>query len=529
MPNPTQCPNCGIAIRPGTKHCKSCGARNLDEPRKPPPPQSSGWGDLDLDRRPSGPLSGQTSSGAPRQPAQQANTAVRPTMSAEPGAEAPSRPQMPGGDLFGGRILDDQLVGDPLDGPALELEVEKPKRRPRKTSREVRKQPEQSPEQIAARKKQEQIRQIGGYGEKPAKPIGYPLYALRVLWRQYRLNTEVKERQSGKQQPNQEMNRALKSAGQAMNKRPELAGREPFAEKIRAIGAADRTRDELKAGRNQTRASRIEQMKQTARDIQQNQQKVEPLRGEETRLLEELRQRRGVLEEIQANDRRAEEEHHALVKNAIGEPDPGWQAQVDNERKQRQSEIAAAQSEVDESNRQLQTVRRKLTEIGSEVDALNQKRKTFAETRARDEQEFESRTREVQKSREAALVELGRLGMEQKLENVADRDFEAARRALSTIEEIDREIELRRKALPTYEKRPFRTGLALLAVGLALLIALYAGLSALLHEEEPYEFEYLESEGTNKASTRLSTLYPAGPSSPRQRSCLDRAPGRAVR
>ncbi len=402
---------------------------------------------------------------------------------------------MPGDDPFGGGILDDPLAGELQEGPALELEAEGPKKRSRKKAApRDRKEPEQSPEEIAARKKRKQIRQIGGYGEVPAKPIEYPLYALRVLWRQYRLRAEVKERESRKQQPTEEMTRALKAAGEAMSGRPELARREPFAEKVRAVGAADRDLDELKSGREQTRASTVEQMKETARAIEETQQKAAPLRGEESRLLEELRQHQGILQELRAKDRQTEEEHRALVQNMIGEPDSGWQASVENEREKRRTEIAAAQSEIDERNQQLQTLRGKLAEIRSEVDALNEKRKSFAEIRAQDEQKFDNRAGEVQQSREAALVELGRLGMERKLQNVADHDFETARRALSTIEEIDREIQLRREALPTYQKRPFQAGLGLLAVGLALLIALYSGLSALLHEEEPYEWEYLERE-----------------------------------
>ena len=401
---------------------------------------------------------------------------------------------MPGENLIGGGMLDDPSAGDLLEGPVLELEVDRPEKRSRKASRAGGKKPEQSPEETAAKKKQAQLRQISGYGEMPAKPIGYPFYALRVLWRQYRLRSELKELDRRRQQPNEEMTRALKAAGEAMYVKQELAGREPFGEKIRAVGAADHDLDELKSGREQARASTVEQMKETVRAVEETQQKAAPLRGEENRLLEELRQNQAILQELRAKDRKTEEEHSALVQNTIGKPDAGWQAAVESEREKRRSEIAAAQSEVDERDRQLQTVRGKLVDIRSEVDALNERRKSFAEIRAQDEQKFESRAGEVQKSREAALVELGRLGMEQRLPGVADCDFERGRRALAVLAEIDRNRQLRREALPTYQKRPFRAGLGLLAAALALLIALYSGISALRQEEEPYQWEYLEKE-----------------------------------
>ena len=202
-------------------------------------------------------------------------------------------------------------------------------------------------------------------------------------------------------------------------------------------------------------------------------------------------QRQETLSQLQETNRKTEAEHRALSQNMPTAPDAGWMASVETERKERQGRIAAAQSEVDTVNRQLQEVRGKLAAIKTEVDSLNEQRKALAGARAQDEQAFESRSGEIQQSRAASLAELGRLGMENRLTNVADHDFESAHRALEALEKTNAEIDLRKEALKGYQPRPFHGGLGMLAVALVLLFALYSGLSALFHEEEPYEWDYL--------------------------------------
>jgi hypothetical protein len=545
MSKPAHCPNCGIPIRPGAKHCDGCGALWEEEIRKPEA-SSSKWGDLDLGSKPEGAPGGQERADA-RPSGQQANIANLPTMMAEPGAGPPgapfpasrpgppvlspagliavkptaepdasrlqapppavsapapgegraarqARPEMLGeGSL--GRLLEDPLQEDALEGPGLELELERPRKKARRAARAAEKEAvEESPEAAQARKKAELLRQIGGYGVAPTKLFEYPLYALRVLWRQYRLRSEVKALNSRKQQPSQEMNRALRAAGEAMYNMRSPAELQAYGERIRAIDAADRNLSDLKSGREKARVSSVEQMKETTRLIQEAQRRAEPLRSEESRLLQELGRRQEVMSQLKEMDRKAEDEHRALGQSMTGVPDAGWMASVEGERRERRGKMAEAQSEIDATERQLREVREKLAGIKAEVDSLSEQRKAFAGMRAQDERQFETRSGEIQQSREASLVELGRLGMEQKLENVADLDFESARKALSVIGDVDREIELRRQALETYQPRPFHAGLGLLAAALALLIALYAGLSALFHEDEPYQWEYLEKE-----------------------------------
>jgi hypothetical protein len=544
MSDKAHCPNCGISIRPGANHCESCGALWSEEERKPTS-SAPQWGDLDLGKKAGG-APAEPPQGAGPSPGRQAFIANLPTMMAEPGAGLPAapppakrpgpavpspaglvagkplvasdpppvqapppaavrpsplpaepprraRPEMPGEGPTG-RLLEDPLQEDLLEGPALELELEKPKKRVRRAAGAKAKPSEASPEETEARKRAELLQKLGGYGVAPTKTIEFPLYALRVLWRQYRLRSEIKALNGRKQEPSDEMNRALRAAGQAMYDKRNMAELQAYGDRIRAIDSADRDLSDLQSGREKARASSVEKMKETAQAIQEAQEKAEPFRVEENRLLQELRQRQEALSRLQEMNRKAEEEHRALSQSMSGIPDAGWMASVESERKERQGKIAEAQSEVDATNRQLEEVRGKLAAIRSEVDSLNEQRKVFAGMREQDERLFESKSGEIQQSRQAALVELGRLGMEQSLANVADRDFASARKAASTMEEIDREIELRQEALKQYQPRPFHAGLALLAAALVLLVALYAGLSALFHEEEPYEWEYLEKE-----------------------------------
>jgi chromosome segregation ATPase len=257
-----------------------------------------------------------------------------------------------------------------------------------------------------------------------------------------------------------------------------------YRDQIQAIADAERTIQELCESHQQVRASSVELMQDVMQTIKDVQLRTEPIRVEESKLLEELSQVEKVRQKHEGIIAQAEAEHRALMQNTASKPDPSFVAAFDRERKKRQEKLDIVIDKINNINNRLDRVRARLQEAKQEIDSLHQQRKSLHTDRARNEQQHEKRSGDAQNTYERAQAALGECGLIDDLKEIAQREITKARSAKETLEKIEQQTALYEKAKGSYDRSAFTRGLYLAGALTGLVIVALIAVSHLVPDSE---------------------------------------------
>ncbi|MBN1653008.1 MAG: hypothetical protein JXA30_04455 [Deltaproteobacteria bacterium] len=375
-------------------------------------------------------------------------------------------------DPLGGFSTDDVVLQLDTDATRQELKARSEKEKARRAVAEAR---ENEDRKVAA---------IARYGDTPANLFSAIVYAARVLWRRYRLRLDVRRLRDAREQARDHLHQSLCAVGEVMYNRGDSREMQPYRDQIQAITNARQTIQELRTSHQQVRASSVEMMQDVMQAIKDVQLRTEPLRVEESRLLEELGQYEKSRQSQQQLIEKAELEHKALMQNAAAKPDPSFLAAVDRERGKRQEKLDSVMDKIRGVNDQLERVRSRLQEAKQQIDSFHQQRKSLHMDRARDERQHELKSSDAQSAYERAKATLGERGLIDDLGQIAKTEIDKARSAKQNLQEIEQQVILYEKAKAAYDSRAFLRGSWLLGALIALVMVAFIGLSFLMPNHE---------------------------------------------
>jgi DNA repair exonuclease SbcCD ATPase subunit len=216
---------------------------------------------------------------------------------------------------------------------------------------------------------------------------------------------------------------------------------------------------------------------QTIKDVQL---RTEPLRVEESKLLEELRQVEQVRQKHEGVIAQADAEHRALLQNAGSKPDPSFVAAYNRERQKRQAKLDVVIEKINGINNKIDGVRARLQEAKQEIDALHEQRKSLHTDRARNEQQHEKASGDAQDAFERAQSDLGECALIDDLREIAQREIAKARSAKEALAKIEQQTALYEKAKGSFDRSAFTRGLYILGAITGLVIVALVAVSHLV-------------------------------------------------
>lgn len=470
----SRCTNCGAEIINGMTTCAHCGTgygigpgSMVEEPN---------WGGLDLNTQKEKFTESEQVLALDVDP----NSGKATQSTAGAGSPQSSShtvdPMGMSGSAMGG-VLDDPLGGFEVGGPSLQVDLEL---RNRELIEKRAKEEEERKALLKREKEEQRIRELGKFGSVPTNLLSTSIYALRVLWRKYKLRMALKDIQIKYDRAEKNLDKMLAAVGETMYNQRDSQLMQPFQDRVQKITDAKINIKNIQEDYKKARVSSVELMKDVMQSIKDTQLKAEPLRAQESRLLEELNQIDGVRKKHEEIIRQADEEHKALIQNMTASPDPNFLASVDQERRKRQARLDVVLGKRDQINHKLDQVRQALQDIKDQVACLHDQRKSFHTQRSQDEQLHQKRNDDVQNEIERAKANLGEIGLANRLKGIADVEITKARNAQATVKSISKQIRLYQKASETYDHDVYVRGLWVLGACLGFILLLSIALSQIL-------------------------------------------------
>ncbi len=250
--------------------------------------------------------------------------------------------------------FDDPLGGFEDDDVVLQLDVEATKQDLKGKSARVREQREDAEIQESENRR---IEAIAKYGRAPTNSFASIAYAGRVLWRQYRLRSDLHELAEKTKQARGHLHKSLCAVGALIYGRRDSREMQRYRDQIQSIADAERRIQELRESHQQVRASSVELMQDVMQTIKEVQLRTEPFRVEESKLLEELAQVEKVRQKHEEIIAQADAEHKALLQNAGSKPDPSFVAAYNRERQKRQEKLDIVIDKINGINNKIDGVR----------------------------------------------------------------------------------------------------------------------------------------------------------------------------
>jgi len=378
-------------------------------------------------------------------------------------------------------VFDDPLSGFADDDVVLQLDVDAAKQDLKGKSAREKAQREAAETLNDENRK---IEAIAKYGRAPANSFAAIVYAGRVLWRQYRLRSDLNLLATKTDQAREHLHKSLCAVGAVMYGRRDSREMQRYRDQTQAITDAERTIQELRESHQQVRASSVELMQDVMQAIKEVQLRTEPIRAEEAKLLEELGQVEKVRQKHEGIIAQAESEHKALLQNAGSRPDPSFVAAFDRERKKRQERLDIVIDKINGINNKIDGVRARLQEVKQEIDALHQQRKSLHTDRAQSEQQHEKKSSDAQDAYERAQAALGTCALVDDLKEIAQREIVQARSARETLGKIEQQKALYEKAKAAYDRSAFSRGLYLVGALTGFVIVALIAVSQLVPDSD---------------------------------------------
>jgi hypothetical protein len=402
----------------------------------------------------------------------QANTA--------PARATPNRqPVEPTAGYGHGMMLDDnpfnQAFGNSSGQAALELEADE--RAVPAAPSSVPAAPAE-PQENVTQKRARQMREIASYGPVPEKPLGAPMYCVRVMLRKRELSDALKSLSAQRKRADDQANEALVKVGEAFYALRDEGQLAELTKQLNAVTDASARVGDVEARDQQRKQNSTQELARIDRELAACEREAAPLRARESELL-------ALLEDLKAEGRRVEMQRRKLETEL--EATRRTKAGVDPER------LAAMQAEHDARHGELQTlgiqtrpleddlggVRRELAKHMRAIAVLQSEKQTTVTALERASQNHRVSFGTAKDGYQQALISLANGGLKLGFGELVPTDEQAAFEAAERAGQKRAQEELHRAALNSYDPKVYSRGLTMLLGGsvamfltLALLVFL---------------------------------------------------------
>lgn len=475
------CRNCGNLVPTSSGHCLQCGAEYGGQ--NGPTAKTPQWGGLDLDIAHERADQKQRVRKAEERPADASRSAT--------GTSKREQRSMGASEEIGlsnarGAAFDDPLGGNEDDDVVLQLDVDAAKRGIKEKSEREKAQQKAVD---AAENENRKIEAIAKYGRSPANNFAAVGYAARVLWRRYRLRSDLLDLAEKTKQAREYLHKSLCAVGAVMFARRDSREMQPYRDQIQSITNAELRIRELRESHQQVRASSVGLMQDVMQTIKEVQLRAEPLRAEESKFLEELSQVEKVRQKHEGIIAQAEAEHKTLLQNAGSKPDPSFIAAFDRERRKRQEKLDLVIEKINGINSKIDGIRARLQEIKQEIDALHHQRKSLHTDRARSEQQHKKESDGAQNAYERAQAMLGECGLIDDIKDIAQREIAKARSAKESLRKVEQQAALYEKAKSAYDRPALMRGLYMVGALTGLVIVALIAVTHLVPDSDAVDLD----------------------------------------
>ncbi len=334
------------------------------------------------------------------------------------------------------------------------------------------------PVETPAERRAREIHEIAGYGPPPLKPIGAPMYCVRVMLRKRVLDETLAALSAQRKRSDDHAQAELAQMGEALyalRRDPRLA---PLGKLIKALAGAEARVGDMQAQDQRRQQSNSQDMARIDRELAACERDTAPLREAEARAEADIEALKAEMRRADLQRKKTEAELEALLR-AKPPADPERVAAARAERDARHGQLQTFGIQLRPLEDDLAAVRRDLAKHLRAVAVLQSEKQTSMAALERAQQNHRVSFGSARDGRTQVLVALANAGLKHGLGELVPDAERSAYEAAARAQHKRAEEELHRAAVASFDEKAYTRGLVMLLgsagfvfVTLALMILL---------------------------------------------------------
>jgi hypothetical protein len=334
------------------------------------------------------------------------------------------------------------------------------------------------PEESPAERRAREIHEIAGYGPPPLKPLGAPMYCVRVVLRKRVLAETLVTLSAQRKRSDDQAQSALAELGEALFALRGDARLAPVGKLLKALAGADARVGDMRAQDQKRQQSNEQEMARIDRELAACERDAGPLRDAEARAEAEIEALKAEMQRVDQQRKKTEAELEALLR-AKPPVDPARVAAARAERDARHGELQTLGIRLRPLEEDLGAARRELAKHMRAIAVLQSEKQTSMAALERAQQNHRVSYGSAKDGRTQALIALANTGLKHGLGELVPDAERSAYEAAARAQHKRAEEELHRAAVASFDEKAYARGLMMLLGGsglvfltLALLILL---------------------------------------------------------